>query len=820
MKKILLSLLVLASLPAYSQQYRASNSSEIIGQLNQLKTLGTVMYIAAHPDDENTRLISYLVHERNVRTIYLSLTRGDGGQNIIGSEQGVSLGLIRTLEMNEARKMDGAEQLYTSAIDFGFTKNPEEVFTLWNKQQLIDEVKFAIQATQPNVLIMRFPTTGEGGHGQHTASAIIAVEAYEQLKTEAKTNKKTWIPERLLFNAFNFGERSTQKEDQLKIDINQYNPLLGKSYGELAGQSRSMHKSQGAGTPQSFGVYQEYFQHIDGNEAKVDMFDNIDLTWKSVGAPNIAYSIDTIINSFNPQAPDQSIAALIKLKKSIKALKPFEKQEYQLALLDEIILSCAGITAEYLTTQPSYTKGEKIKGTMSIATRAKNVALGGDINNSSLITEVDNKKNNLKFPLKKDQLFQQDITLQANFEYDNPYWLNGKSNNYHFDTTFNQSLGMPINRTKSLNYTLYIQDEPFTLQIPIAYKRLDPLRGDVINEIRIEPEISVAPVNGLLFVDESKTTNTLLQIKTNKSVNNVTIWGTEIKGISSKSYVRILNIPYLRAHLDTIIDVKLPKELLNGININYNITISESKDTFDITQKVITYDHLPETQYLVSATQKLVEKNWTNKATNIGYIQGADDMVDDVLKALNINVTNLNWNDFQNAAAIQKLDAIVVGIRAYNVNNEIAAIQPLLMQYVKNGGTLIVQYNTDKNLKIKDLGPYPFQLSRKRITEENAEVRITKPEHKLLQNPNKITVSDFQDWVQERGIYYPTNWDSRYETLISSNDNNEVELEGNILYTPYGKGHFIYTPLVFFRQLPDGNTGAIKLFLNLLSVGK
>lgn len=815
MKRTVFSLIILlAQLSAYSQQVRPSPSSDILSQLRQLHTLGTVMYLAAHPDDENTRLISYLVHERNVRTIYLSLTRGDGGQNIIGSEQGPVLGLIRTLEMNEARKLDGAEQLYTSAIDFGFTKNPEEVFTFWNKQQLVNEVKNAIQKTRPDIIILRFPTTGEGGHGQHTASAIIALEAYKQLSEEARTNKLVWLPRRVLFNAFNFGDRSTQREDQLKIDINQYNPLLGKSYGELAGQSRSMHKSQGAGTPQSFGIYKEYFQHLAGTEATGDILEGTDLTWNRIGAGDIGQEIAAVIKQFEPEHPGKSVPDLLRIRDRIVRLPAGHYRDLSLGNIDRLILSCTGITAEILAEKPAYVPGEPIHGTLNIIARYEDAGiLSVQQDTGTLHTAIVTTP--LQHTFEKDKVFRQELTFVNHWQPDQPYWL-GSEKQHHFTAISVSPLGIPVQPAKQAQVLLEIDGHRLTVHVPLSYKRLDPLRGDVINAIRIEPALSVTPFNSLLFVYKDSAA-TQLQLKANTTLSDIRIAAGNAPG---KPAQQILHIGQLKAGTDTLITCPVPPGLLKSGKLYFTANASGTDAVFHQGQKLLTYEHIPEIQYLETAVQKIVHRSWESKVKKIGYIQGADDLVDDVLKSLGLDVINLSLNDFQTPAFIQDLDAIVVGIRAYNVNNDIAAIHPLLMQYAAGGGTVIVQYNTDKNLKTDLPGPYPLTLSRNRITREDAPTQYIRPQHRLLHYPNTINKGDWDNWVQERGLYYARQWDDRYQTVISHQEFEEKQQESGILYAPYGKGHYIYTSLAFFRQLPDGNAGAIKLFMNMLSVGK
>ena len=302
----------------FAQGPQSWTSADMYLAIRKLNVLGSVLYIAAHPDDENTRLIAYFAKDRMYRTGYLSLTRGDGGQNLIGDEQGIELGLIRTQELLAARRIDGGEQFFSRAFDFGYSKNPEETFTKWDKEKILSDVVWVIRKFQPDVIITRFPTTGEGGHGHHTASAILANEAFtaaadpnrfpEQLKYV-----KPWQAKRILWNSFNFGGTNLTSPDQFKFDVGGYNPLLGKSYGEIAAISRSNHKSQGFGSAASRGEALEYFKTTGGTSPTDDIMSGEDLTWKRVeGGEAIAPVVDSIISTFDLLHPEKSVKGLVK----------------------------------------------------------------------------------------------------------------------------------------------------------------------------------------------------------------------------------------------------------------------------------------------------------------------------------------------------------------------------------------------------------------------------------------------------------------------------------------------------------------------------
>jgi LmbE family N-acetylglucosaminyl deacetylase len=321
-----ISLLLLLGHNLFAQNSAPATAGEILLGLQKLNTTGAVLYIAAHPDDENTRLLAWLANERKLRTGYLSLTRGDGGQNLIGKEQGEMLGLLRTQELLAARRTDGAEQFFTRANDFGFSKNPDETFSIWDRDSVLADVVWTIRKFRPDVIICRFPTTGEGGHGHHTGSAILASEAFEAAGDPKRFPHQlayvsTWQPKRLFWNTFNFGTTNTTSPDQLKVDAGVYNSLLGKSYGEIAAESRSFHKSQGFGTAKSRGEALEYFKQLKGDSVKSDLFEGIDQSWSRMPqAAKIGRLTAAAVKSFRPLNPEASVPQLVTIYKTLSAI--------------------------------------------------------------------------------------------------------------------------------------------------------------------------------------------------------------------------------------------------------------------------------------------------------------------------------------------------------------------------------------------------------------------------------------------------------------------------------------------------------------------
>jgi len=809
-------LLLTSAFTISAQQFRPLPATEIYQKLQQLNVLGTVMYVAAHPDDENTRLLSYLVHHDHVRTIYLSLTRGDGGQNILGNEQGSALGLIRTHELMEARNIDGAEQLFTHVIDFGFTKSPEETFRFWDRRKLMEAVEAAFQQYRPDVIICRFPTTGEGGHGQHTVSAIVAGDAYRDLQQrKAQGEKELWLPTRLLFNAFRFGDRNTTSEDQFKVAVNQYDPLLGEGYGEMAGRSRSVHKSQGAGTPQTVGISNEYFKFLEGKPPVRSLYDDIDLGWSRVGRKEIGEHIDAVIRNFDFRNPSGSLPALISIRKEIETVKDSFWKHRKLQELNAIVMSCAGIMVEALADRQEAVPGATLPVTVNVISRSSVPVTLQSIGFASMVEKGGVRTTTLV----SDSLyrFPFEIKLSEEEPLTQPYWLQyaASTGAYQYDSIYG---GLPETPNRqNANVAVTIGGVDFYAAAPVSYKKLDPVKGDVVQRLRVVPPVTIKPLHSLFLFEKGKDKRAWVRVKAYRNIENAVIYVKH-----NDRLLASLPLGNLKQDMDTLFSVQVPTQSFNAGgaagDILFSVAGSHTESSYDL--NLIQYPHLPDLQYFTGAWMKIVPKDWKTAVQKIGYVDGAGDYVDEMLELAGLNVDHLGDNAMNSLAYLQRYDAIVVGVRALNTRKQMNAWMPLLLKYVENGGTLLMQYNTSQNLLTDQYGPYPFRISRERVTEEDAKVTFTDPAARLLHFPNEITEKDFEGWVQERGIYYPAGYEAHYKTLFSMHDTGERPLESAVIYTPYGKGQFIYTSLVFFRELPAGHTGAFRLMMNLLSAGK
>ena len=814
------------TLTAFSQQKQAVSTSEILQEIKKLNTIGTVLYIAAHPDDENTRLLTYLCKEKKLRTGYLSITRGDGGQNLIGKEQGDLLGLIRTQELLAARSIDGAEQFFTRANDFGYSKTPEETMSIWNKDSILSDMVWCIRKFKPDVIICRFPTTGEGGHGHHTASALLAVEAFDAAANSKKFPEQlkytqTWQAKRIFWNTFNFGSTNTTSPDQIKLDVGLFNPLIGKSYGEIAAESRSMHKSQGFGSAKGRGSTIEYFKQLKGDSVRKDLFENLKLSWNRYPITNkLTATIEAIIKNFDVSYPQNSIGSLVDLYKNLKNL-PEDNDEVKhwkklkLKETQSIILTCAGLWAEINASDYTGIPGNNAELNCQIIAR-----------NPTLVTLAkikwpSGKDTTTALILKTNELysFKTKDVLSASLPYSNPYWLNSPHEEGMFTVKNRNLIGIPFNPSL-VNALLNIQINgiEFQMEIPVSYKYTDPVKGEVYRSFEIIPPATVTPAEKVyMFCSKEDKKKIRYTLKANTDsvtgifkTNQPAGWKIEVNNSQFKLD---------KKGDETIIEILVSATENKNALLTASLQINQQSYSKSITR--IEYDHIPYQFLLQEADVQLIKADIKKTGNNIGYIPGAGDAIPSCLEQIGYTVTVLTDEMLLNVP-LSSFDAIVTGIRAYNTNERLAAYHTKLMDYVKNGGNLIVQYNTNSRigpLRSK-IGPYPFTISRNRVTNEKAEVRFSQPTHPALNFPNKIELTDFEGWKQERGIYFADEADANYQSILSMNDTNEKPMDGSLIIGKYGKGNFAYTGLVFFRELPAGVTGAYRLFANLLSLPK
>lgn len=806
--------------PSFSQSQPPVDAAQIKLALKKLNTLGSVLYFAAHPDDENTRLISWLAKERLYRTGYLSLTRGDGGQNLIGTEQGEELGLIRTNELLAARRVDGGEQFFSRANDFGFSKTYDETFEIWGRDAILADAVWVIRKFRPDVIITRFPPDERAGHGHHQASAILAIEAFKAAADptrfpEQLTEVSVWQPKRLLWNTSNFGRSaSVDPSGEFLINIGDYNPLLGQSYGEIAAESRSNHKSQGFGAARQRGNIAEGFELLAGDLPQQTLFDGIETSWKRVRGSESVQALAAKINrGFDAEHPEKSIADLLVLLRQVEQLN----DKYWAALKSEeikkLILACGGIWFESYAPASKFALGESVPIATQFIVRRPNVAVDVVAVTAAGLNPPDHPG---KETLAYNELHEVSSMYNA-ARLTQPYWLKQPHGLGSFTITQQEDVGQPINPdVPSTTIALRINGQTVCFQRPIVYKYTHPVRGEVYEPLAIAPRITAnIGQRALVFNgDEPKALQVVFTSHANEAISATASlrlpqgWKATPERVtlnfSSKDEeetVQFILYPSENASLSDSVHIAL--QYPGGPENAHAI-------------RVISYDHIPKITWFPPAAARLSKVETGMSARRIGYLPGAGDLLPQALREIGLQVDILAERDVL-SGRLSQYDAIVTGVRLYNVNTRMRYMQPQLFKYVENGGTLVIQYNTTGGLAMQDIGPYPFTLTRSRVTDETAPVTILDPESRVLNFPNKITAADFEGWTQERGLYFVGQADSHYQRPLRMADPGEPASDGSLLVSPYGKGNFVYTSLSFFRQLPVGVPGAYRLFVNLLA---
>lgn len=800
------------------------NASEILLALQKLNVLGRVLYIAAHPDDENTNLMAFWANGSLYDAAYVSVTRGDGGQNVIGPELGERLGVIRTEELLDARRVDHARQFFTRALDFGFSKTADETMHIWDHDKILADVVWVVRNFRPDVMVTRFSPEDEKTHGHHTASAILAQEAF---LAAADPNRfpeqlafvKPWQATRLAWNTspFFFKNRNLPFDPTglTVLEAGGYNPLLGKAYAEIAAASISMHKSQGVGGLPRRGARKEYFKPLKGQPMTSSLFEGVDTSWSRVpNSESVAAEIREIISKFNPADPAASVPDLLKLRQAMNGIKDDSWIPEKKADLDKIIAGCLGFHVEASTATEAFTPGQ----TAAIKLEAINCS-----NVPVTLQEVrfPNTGDSIKIDaaLPSNELVTKDLSCRIanDAPYSQPYWLRKPGKLGTFAVDDQKLIGLPENPPAlPVEIGLQISGQELRYIVDTKYRTADAIAGELPRPVVIAPPVFVnVPDSVFVFpTNQPKPVSVRVTAATGPVKGELKLAAPQGWEVSPASIP--VDLKAANAEMVAAFTVKPPNQ--NGEGTLRAIVSIDGLD-YSLERVRISYPHIGVQTLMPPAQAKLVRVDIRKKGDCIGYIPGAGDDIPESLRQIGYSVKVLSEPEIT-AKNLAQFSAIVVGIRAWNTQDRISNWLPELFAYVKEGGVAIAQYNTLADLKSNQLGPYPLEISRDRVTDENAEVRILAPNHPLMIMPNKITSKDFEGWVQERGLYFPNKWDPAWTSILSCNDPNEKQLDGGLLVAKSGKGFFIYTSYSWFRQLPAGVPGAYRLFANMLSLGK
>jgi len=814
-----------------AQKPAKPNSADLQMAIKKLNVLGAVLYVAAHPDDENTRMISYLRNEKLYDVTYLSLTRGDGGQNLIGAEIRELLGVLRTQELLMARSVDGGSQLFSRANDFGYSKNPDETLDIWNKDEVLSDVVWAFRKVQPDVVINRFSNdTKFDTHGHHTASAMLSADAFDLAgKADAYPEQlslvQPWQPRRQFFNTswwFYGSQDAFQKVDKSTlwpIDMGVWLPLKGKSNGEIAAESRSMHRCQGFGMLSSRGSAVEYLDFLKGDKPTTqDIFQGVNTTWSRVaGGKSIGALLAQVDQNFRPENPAASIPNLLKAMQMMKTLPAGFWRDKKLGDIKTVIRGCLGLYLEATSDDPTATPGDKVNLRLECISRA----VGSEVvlTSVSVLPGLFDTVTSQVLEINKGWVFTKTVAIPEKAPFTAPYWLNSASTLGMYNVPKQELRGLPETpRYAKVRWGITINGIPLEYETDLAWKTGEPAVGEVWRPFEVLPPIFVE------FTESSYLfTKNELQVSIRVKAGRDNVKGNAMVLAPGKRWVTA------SAHENFEFAKK-------GEEKTFTFTVeapdSSSEATLSAYAEVggklytsrlinIKYDHIPQQSVLLPATAHAARFDLQVKAKNVGYFMGAGDDVPAALAQMGCNVTILTDHDLE-LSNLKRFDAVVMGIRAYNTKDALAFHQQQLLDYVNWGGTMIVQYNTSGEIVVDadKLAPFPLKISRARVTDEAAEVRFQLPDHRALNQPNKLSANDFNGWVQERGLYFPSEWDPAFEAPLSMNDQGEKAAEGSLLVAKYGKGYYVYTGISFFRELPAGVPGAYRLFANLLSLGR
>lgn len=768
------------------------------------------MYLAAHPDDENTKIISWLTHEKHVDAVYLSLTRGDGGQNLIGTEKGELLGLLRTQELLEARKIDKGRQWFTRALDFGYSKTATETLKLWDKQKILADVVWAIRSNRPEVIITRFDPASNGEtHGHHTASALLAMEAFdlaadpkafpEQLKFV-----KPWQVKRMFYNTswWFYGSKENfekaDKKDLYTINVGSYYPLLGISNNEISAKARSKHACQGFGMALERGDELEYLQFLKGDRPKSnDIFEGILL--KSTLKP-LQDAIDETISTYQFKNPQFSLPLLVKVYDLLAKEDP---KSAKLAAVKNLILKTQGIYLEWTTANAFGTFGEELNTTLEISNRS----------NETAVADVDLQ------PLKRISAGARWIESQKykieDTRISNPYYLEKLPQNNLYNIENPAQTGLPeILDGIQKKITLHFGSTKIEYYVPLQQKTVDPSIGE-----RYEPFYTVPGIvasfeqENFIFSNQPKKIAVEVQSFVGRTAALISLKGGKDWKISPAQKV---NFTEVGEKQQLFFDVE---PLSKNANSDLEIRIESHGKTDVQSLQMVEYPHIKRQIWVKKAHAKIQNLDLKIPTVRIAYIKGSGDEVPSSLRAIGLKAEELdlkNWN----ASTLKNYDVLIIGIRAFNTQPEMAIINKDIWQFINDGGVAINQYQTNRPLLTEEIAPFELKLGKDRISEEAAPLKMLVKEHPVFNVPNSISQKDFENWVQERGLYFADSWDPKLIPLLEGNDTGEAPKQGILLVGNYGKGSYVYTGLSFFRELPAGVPGAYRLFMNFLSLGK
>ena len=875
-----LQVLCLGNVKAQVRPIYGMGANGLGQKLKRLQTTASAMHTGAHPDDEDSGLLARLARGENARVSYLSLNRGEGGQNIIGAELFEPLGVIRAEELLQARRLDGGQQLFTRVMDYGFSKKREEAARIWGEKLVLGDIVRAIRMFRPLVIVSRFTGTPADGHGQHQLAGYLTPIAFKaaadpnQFPEHFREGLRPWQAKKLYVSQ-SFVQNA-QNVPTLQINTGEYDPLIGRSYFEIAMEGRSQHKTQEMGMLELRGRQMSGVRLLESTVPKTEtersVFDGVDIS--ITGIPKLVGLNDDFLNgelreiqssaikaltdfdAFNPAKVIQPLTeGLREVRKARREIAERLTRGQNFALADadfllaqkenefsDALQSAAGIVVDALSNSETIVAGNST----SIAVRVFAPETSGvKVNSAMLLVPQGWTADNAPQPLPNNaQTFRPrdesalnafffTVSIPQNAQLTEPYWLESPRENYAFnwsaiDAEKNLPFQSPLVKAE---VKITVGSDEITVVKPVQYRYADEIRGEIRRDLNIVPIVSVALDSNLIVAPVStkmQKQKVVVSVTNNaQRETNGTVNLDMPTGWTSMPKSSAFSLKQKGEKNAVSFDVTIPA---NAKPNSYKITANAivNGQTFNQTMQEIAYPHIQTHRRYINAEVNAKVLDLKVAPVRVGYIMGTGDRVPEAIRRLGLNVTMLEEKDLS-TGDLSKFDTIVVGIRAAQVRPDFVANNARLLDFVRNGGALIVQYQQQEYVN-QNLAPFPAKMdmvingaqriSNVRVVDENAPVKILVPANPIFNYPNKINNSDFSDWVQERNLYNFSTFDPRYTGLLESHDEGEPESSGGLVYAKIGKGNYVYNSYSFFRQLPTGNPGAYRIFANLLSLPK
>jgi LmbE family N-acetylglucosaminyl deacetylase len=867
------------ALPARAQEV-PMDAARLAHALDRLSSTARVLYVAAHPDDENTRLLAFLANARHVNATYLSMTRGGGGQNLIGREQDSLLDVLRTQELLAARRLDGARQRFTRMRDFGYSKSAAETLAIWGHDEALSDVVRAIRTLQPDVIVTRFDELPPN-HGHHTASAILAREAFsaaadpKQFPEQLAAGLTVWQAKRILHN-WPIWRNEEPPAGAITLDVGSYDVRLGLSYGELAARSRSQHKSQGFGAAGERGPLLERFVHTAGVPATNDLLDGVELGWARFGAPGNAFAaaLKTARSQLHRDYPEHALPGLADAWRALAALPAGDARVKDAKLeLARLMAAASGLFVRANASRPACSPGSTLPAKIEIVLRrpaavkvtrvtlpdgtSLQLAAAGESPKAgagerewppqdalaSTEPKPESQLNAQAVEPKRVQLvaaqpgrdssvlgvhekreLSAEIHCPANASISSPYWLAQPPALGHAVLADPSLLDDPEGAAPlmaSLDVNLAGAD--LRLPVPVVYTWLDRVHGERERRVLVEPPATVTPARDAIMFPNHKPVRLSIRVRAAQDALEARALLRVPAGYRVEPAEQRVQLAH--AGDDAMIEFTLTPPVKGAAAAGEGSARAIAEPVIEVAgreygyrEDVIDYPHVPLQVVLQPAKIRLSPVALQKPRGLIGYVEGSGDTIASDLAHVGAQVELLSDAALLDGD-LSRFSAIVLGVRAYNTRDVLPRVHARLTNYVEQGGTLVVQYVTRSTISPLDapVGPYPLDIGRGRVTDERAPMRPIDPKQRVLHVPNQIGPDDFEGWVQERGLYFAERWDERYQAVFEIADPGEPPQRGALLIANLGRGRYVYTGLAFFRQLPAGVPGAYRLFLNLLS---